>query len=76
MESADNFPKMVKYENDDCYGQSYQCSKDSCRLCWVNKSCENTYKANVKKQKTAKKGKPAKARPKKYKKTANHRDWC
>ena len=72
---VDDLPKMAKHANDPCYGQSFANVKDSCRRCWISKSCENNYKANVKKAKMGKKGKVVKVREKKYKKTDKHRDW-
>lgn len=67
-------PKMVKNENDPCYGKSFK-SHEECTLCWIKGSCESSHKSRVKKETLAKRNLPPKIREKKYKKTDKHRDW-
>lgn len=65
-------PKMVKYQNDECYGKKFK-QIAQCNNCWISTSCGAVYKSDLKKKASA--NKPKKIREKKYKKTANHRDW-
>ncbi len=75
MEEKNAASKMVKYTDDLCYGKTFDCHRDSCFKCWIKRSCESNFKANVKKQKTLAKGKVNKVREKKYKKTAKYKEW-
>jgi hypothetical protein len=74
MDSTSTGPKMVKYVNDPCYGKVFN-SSNSCIYCYIKRSCESTYKSNLKKQKALKNPVKKKIIEKKYKKTDKYREW-
>jgi hypothetical protein len=76
MEEKNIMPKMMKLVDDKCYGKTFDSMQDSCRKCWIKKSCESNFKAFVKKERMAKNPKVKKVKDKPYKKTDKYRDWC
>lgn len=70
-----NIPKMVKFVDDLCYGQTYSNDHSHCQCCWIKVSCEANFKSQQKKKMMAKRGKVPKVREKLYKKTDKYREW-
>jgi len=75
MEEEYKSPKMVKYEDDECYAASFDKTNSTCKVCWINGSCESNFKSQQKKKMMAKRKKPAKVREKPYKKTDKYVEW-
>jgi len=45
-EMSDMKIKMLKFYDDNCFGENYNVLTQ-CNACWIKRSCNGLYKANI-----------------------------